>query len=152
MRSLYVNQLASAWMEDSTAETTRAGFDKKIDGFFRGELEHATEMLSELWEIVNKDGDIQVPLNTSPAVSSFRSRFVPRCRVMLTSHDQVTQVTTPAHWDAVKLALINSIGKGVFFDRKYWARHSNSGNTLKPIYLSSIVMGDKTAQLNNCAL
>ena len=73
MRSLYVNQLASAWMEDSTTETTRASFDGKIDSFFRGELEHATEMLSNLWEIVNKDGDIQAPSDTSPAVGPFLS-------------------------------------------------------------------------------
>ena len=73
MRSLYVNQLASAWMEDSTTETTRASFDRKIDSFFRGELEHATEMLSNLWEIVNKDGDIQAPSDTSPAVGPFLS-------------------------------------------------------------------------------
>ena len=77
MRSLYVSQLASAWMEDSTAETTRASFDRKIDSFFNGELEHATEMLSDLWEIVNKDADIQAPSNTSPAVGPFRSWFLP---------------------------------------------------------------------------
>ena len=152
MRSLYVNQLASAWMEDSTAETIRASFEKKVDSFFRGELEHATEMLSDLWEIVNKDGDVQAPLNTSPAVSPFQSCFVTRCRVTPVPHEQTTQVASPAHWGAVKLALIDSIDKGVFFDRKYWVRHSNSGNTLKPIYFSSIVMGDKTVQLNNCAL
>jgi len=51
----------------------------------------------------------------------------------------------------VKIALMNSIGKGVFFDRKYWVRHSNAGGVLKPIYFSSTIMGDKVQQLNNCA-
>ena len=149
--SLYANQLASVWMEDSTTETTRASFDQKIDSFVKGELEHAKEMLSALWEIVNKDGDITAPSNASPAVSPPYSRLLPNCTGMLTSHDQDAQVTSPAHWATVKLGLIRSIGKGVFFDRKYWARHSNAGDVLKPIYFSSIIMGDKVQQLNSCA-
>ena len=56
-------------MEDSTTEVTRVGVNKKIDDFVEGALEHATEILSALWEIVSKDGDITVPSNTSPAVS-----------------------------------------------------------------------------------
>jgi len=51
-------------MEDSTTETTRVGVDKKIDNFVEGGLEHATEVLSALWEIVNKDGDIKGPSKT----------------------------------------------------------------------------------------
>ena len=72
VRSLYVDQLAFIWMEDSTTETTRAGVDKKIDSFAEGDLEHAAEMLSALWEIVNKDGDIKAPAKTSSTVSPFR--------------------------------------------------------------------------------
>jgi len=56
-------------MEDSTTETTRASVDKKIDSFFEGDLEYATEMLSALWEIATKDGDVKAPSNDSPAVS-----------------------------------------------------------------------------------
>ena len=52
----------------------------------------------------------------------------------------------------MKIALIKSIRKGVLFDRKYWARRSKGGDALKPVYFSSIIMGDKTQQLNNCAL
>ena len=74
IRSLYVDQLAFVWMEDSTTETTRASVDKKIDSFAEGDLEHATEMLSALLEIVNKDNDVNAPSNT-PAVS--HSRFPP---------------------------------------------------------------------------
>ena len=71
---------------------------------------------------------------------------------MLTSHNQVTQVTSPAHWVAVKTAFVKSICEGVFFDRKYWVRHSKTGDTLKPIYFSSIIMGDKVGQLKDCTL
>ena len=57
-------------MEDST-ETTRASVNKKIESFTEGDLDHATEIISALWEIANKDGDVKAPANASPAVSSF---------------------------------------------------------------------------------
>jgi hypothetical protein len=150
IRSLYANQLASVWMNDSTTETTRTSFNKKIDSFVKGKLEHASEMFSALLEIVGRDGDIIAPSGASPAVSSFQSYLLPCCTGMLTSHDQAA-IRSPAHWAVVKIALIKSIRTGVFFDRKYWVRHFKSGNVLKPVYLSSIVMGDKAHQLNNCA-
>jgi len=62
-------------MEDSTTEVTRTSVDKKIDEFVKGDLEHATEILSALWEIVSKDGDIKAPSNASPAVSPLQFRF-----------------------------------------------------------------------------
>ena len=62
-------------MEDSTTEVTRVSVDKKIDDFVEGDLDHATEILSALWEIVGKDGDITAPSNTSPAVSPLPLRL-----------------------------------------------------------------------------
>jgi len=50
----------------------------------------------------------------------------------------------------VRIALIKSIRKGVFFDRKYWARHSKAGDVLKPVYFSSIIMDDKAQHVNKC--
>ena len=151
VRNLYTNQLASVWMEDSTTETTRASFEKKIDSFVKGGSEHAAEMLSALWEVINKDGDITAPSNTPINVSSSQSCLLPCCAGILTSQDQTAQVVSPAHWTSVNIALIRSISNGVFFDRKYWARHSNTGDVLKPVYFSSIIMGDKVQQLNTCA-
>ena len=72
--------------------------------------------------------------------------------VTLTSHNQSSQVASPVHWASVKIALIKSIRNGVFFDRKYWTRHSKTGDVLKPVYFSSVIMGDKVQQLNNCTL
>ena len=69
---------------------------------------------------------------------------------MPASHNQATQVTSPTHWASVKVALIKSIREGVLFDRKYWARHSKTGDALKPVYFSNVIMGDKVQQLNNC--
>ena len=63
-------------MEDSTTEATRASVDKMIDSFVDGELEHATEMLSTLWDILTTDGDIKAPLKPLKFVSPFRHRFL----------------------------------------------------------------------------
>lgn len=69
IRNIYVNQLAYAWVGDS-ADATRVKVDQKIDSFAEGDLEHATEMLSALWKIANKDGNISAPSNATPGVSS----------------------------------------------------------------------------------
>ena len=38
--------------------------------------------------------------------------------------------------------MVKSIKQGVFFDQKYWARHSKNGRILKPVYFSSLIAGD----------
>ena len=70
---------------------------------------------------------------------------------MLTPYDQTAVVTSPAHWAAVKIALIRSTRQGIFFDREYWARHSKAGDVLKPVYFSGAIMEDKAHQLNKSA-
>jgi hypothetical protein len=60
-------------MDDSTTDSTRTKVDRKIDSFVEGDIEYATDMLSALWELANKDGDVKAPSNTAPTVS--RSGF-----------------------------------------------------------------------------
>ena len=72
IRNLYVNHLAYIWMEDSTTEATRISVAEKVDSFAEGELEHAKEILSALWEIANKDTDVKPQEETSSTVSPFR--------------------------------------------------------------------------------
>jgi hypothetical protein len=59
-------------------------------------------------------------------------------------------VKSPTHWDLVGMALVESIRKGVFFDGKYWVRHSKGAHGLKPVYFSSMIMGDKLQKLREC--
>ncbi|KAF9785419.1 hypothetical protein BJ322DRAFT_829074 [Thelephora terrestris] len=108
VRNLYLEQLAFVWVGDSTAEATRAKVEEKIDSFVVGDLEHTTDTFSALWEVANKDGDVKAPSIPTPTA---------------------TPVTSPGHWASVNTALIKSIRKGVFFDRKYWARHSKGAAT-----------------------
>ena len=137
-------------MEDKT-ETTSNRIDKKIESFVEEGLKHATETLSALWEIANKGGDAKAPEKTLYAVSLFLFSPPPRA-IILTSHHQTTWARSHEHLSSVNTALIKSIRKGVFFDRKYWSRHSKAGDVLKPVYFSSTVMGDKSQQLNECVL
>ena len=69
VRDLYLDQLAVAWMDCTATETIRVKVEEKIDSFSEGDLEYATEILSTLWEVANKDEDAQAPSNTTPAVS-----------------------------------------------------------------------------------
>ena len=116
-------------MEDLTTEATRTSVEKKVCRFVEGDLDHAMEMLSALWEIASNDGDTAAPASTV----------------------SLTVITSPAHWVSVRRALIKSVRKGVFFDRKYWARYSKAVGGLKPVYFSSTIMNDKAQQLNKCA-
>ena len=99
----------------------------KVEAFVGGGLEHAAETVNALWKALYNDEDIEGPSRT---------------------RDKVVQVKNPAHWNSVKIALINSIRTGIFFDKKYWARHSHA--RLRSVYFSSTIMKDKAPELDNC--
>ena len=89
IKSLCVDQLAADWMENSLTAKTRANVNKKIDSFAEGDHEHTKEILSALWDIVNKDGDITAPSRVSLLVSPFRLFLLPsaarECLLHITS-------------------------------------------------------------------
>ena len=72
IRNLYVNHLAYLWMEDSTSEATRISVEEKMDSFAEGDLEHAGEILSMLWDIVNVDEDAISQASGTSTVSPSR--------------------------------------------------------------------------------
>ena len=60
-------------MEDSTTETTRASVEKRVCSFVEGDLDHAMEMLSALWDVLSKDEDTTAPAGgLSLTVRSFQ--------------------------------------------------------------------------------
>ena len=139
-------------MEDSTTEKTRASVEERVCSFTEGDLDHAMETLSVLWEIASKDEEIEAPSSATVTVSPAHSPCSQIDVAMLTLPRQTTQPTSPVHWTFVKRALIKSIRRGVFFDQMYWARHSKVGDVLRPVYFSSVIMNDRAQQLNNCLL
>ena len=76
IRSLYVDQLAFLWVGDKT-EAIRTGVEKKINSFSEGDLGHATEMVSVLWRVANKDENVTAPSSALSAVSPFPVCFLP---------------------------------------------------------------------------
>jgi len=48
----------------------------------------------------------------------------------------------------LKIALIKSIREGAFLDREYQTKHSKTGRILRPLYISSIVTGEKMSYIN----
>ena len=108
-------------------------------------------MISALWEVANGDGNVADHSTPSPAVSSSQVTIFPPPYSDAYPNNQAAVVTSPTHWVSVKVALIRSIRRGVFFDRKYWARHSRTGDVLKPIYFSSAIIEEKAHQLNKSA-
>ncbi|KAF9778324.1 hypothetical protein BJ322DRAFT_493540 [Thelephora terrestris] len=55
---------------------------------------------------------------------------------------QPPPVEHPTYWKVIKAAMVKSINQGVFFDQKYWTRHSRDGRVLRPIYFSRLITGD----------
>ena len=74
--SLYVEQLAHSWVGDPP-DAIRIKVEEKLDSFAEGDLEHAAEMLSALWKIANRDGEIIAPSNSSPDVSRLSVFLLP---------------------------------------------------------------------------
>jgi hypothetical protein len=62
------------------------------------------------------------------------------------------QDTPDSCWTSVEEAFLISIREGVFFDRKYLARHYKAGDLFKPVYFSGKIMDDKAQQLKKRAL
>ena len=125
---MQVNHLLSTWLSGSETESSRIVREKleeKIDSYAAGELDHAVDIISSIWEISRK-GDViteapdRSPVSSppsrspSPWLGPFKKEFW--------------------GWD-IRSSLARSITDGYFLDRKYWARRSRGG-AMEPIYIS----------------
>ena len=108
--------------------------DEKVDAYASGDLEYAGEAMSLLWGVWRKRRKNSPRSTFSSTPSSSRPRSISPAAL------------TPTN---VKTALIRSIREGVFVDRKYWARRSRAGQVLQPVYLSSIVAGQRLPYIDN---
>lgn len=125
VRTTQVNHLASTWFRGDEDVAKRIGekVDKKIDGYVNGEIDHAMETMALLWELSRgKKTASGTPEGTAPRAAPVFS-------------------DTIINWKHFTIALIKSIREGTFLDTKYWTRCSKSTGALRPIYISSIVVG-----------
>ena len=143
IRDTYIKQLAFTWIEDSTTGVACTRVKKKLEDFAGEEFGHATEIGFALLKVANEDGDVTSPADDPLAVSLTKFYLLLGMILSAPTPQYQIPVKSPAYWAFVKAALARSIHNGIFFDKKYWARHSKAGDVLKPIYFSGTVMNDK---------
>ena len=87
---LYTKQLASLCTEGPATGKIRSSVEKKIKTFAKGDLEHATEMLSKLWGVANTD--VNPPSSdTRYNVRMFQFTILKRCSGVLIFLESVSQ-------------------------------------------------------------
>ncbi|KAF9785359.1 hypothetical protein BJ322DRAFT_826989 [Thelephora terrestris] len=126
VRNMHVNHLVSVLFraDKGSAGPLYGKIDEKIDRYANGDLDHAADVITDLWKLSKaNEGSPPVLPDEVPPVSP-----------------QISPTPSPANWMRVEVALIKSIRKGIFFDRKYWTRHSQTKSALRPIYISSAVL------------
>jgi len=127
----------SALQNDTTEKTTRTRVCEIIDGHFKGDIEHVTVTLSSLWDTLNQDCYVVTPPDVKSSVRPF-----PTHRPTNLTSQTACACQKPRGIEPLQRAIMKSIHGGVFFDRRYWVRHSRNGGTLKAIYSSSIIADD----------
>ena len=97
--------------------------DEKIDSYFKGDLDHAEGTVILMWKLSRAGvGSSPPPPEKKP---------------------------WPANeLKCVDTALAKSIRKGIFFDRKYWAKTLRPGSTVRSIYTSSIIASEYLKKLD----
>ena len=138
VRAAKINPMKDAWEK----------LNNKIDCYADGDLDHTVDTMTLLWKHSMARGpppsggpDEDMVSHISP-LTSFFTVTDPE------THLQPSPVTAKLNWD-VEIALIKSIRKGVFFDKKYWTRQSKTGSALRPVYFSSIVAGRHLQRIND---
>jgi len=144
---MHVENLASLLTEVDSGEL-QDQLNGRLQAFAEGEIDHASEAFSSLWRILTHSGGGE----TSRDIRRNSVLFL-EGQSLPTSVSQSWGSQLPAAGPTpLKVALIKSIRKGSFCDRKYPVKRNNTGNWRTPVYISSIVLGDIEPTLNTCKL
>ena len=131
IRTTQVNHLVSVWLSGSEKESKELHkkLDEKIDSYATGELEHAAEAISSIWDLACKDEALPaVPKDyegSQYSMSSFRLALVL----------------------SLETSLVKSMREGSLLHRKYWARRSRGGR-LGLVYLPTTMSGPMLSQVD----
>jgi len=71
IRAVCGTRLVYALQNDTAEKTTWTRVCEIIDGHFKGDIEHATEALSSLWDALSQDGYVATPPDVKPPVRPF---------------------------------------------------------------------------------
>jgi hypothetical protein len=98
---------------------------EKVEAHDKQQLNHASVVIARLWQL---SSGYRLNSPQKPPAHTLSG---------LIRHMNSSRPDKPPL--RVELALIESIRKGIFFDRKYWARDLEN---LRPIYISSTLTGE----------
>ena len=179
IRAMQVNHLVLVLSraDEESGKILCERIDEKIDGYASGDLDHAADAITHMWKLskVGRPSPLgqssppsrpsrAPPHRPSPSRPSPRRRSppspstpdspdeVPRTGFGFISLTTLLNIppSNPENWMRVEAALIKSIRKGIFIDRRYWTRHSKTTSVLRPVYTSSIVTRGKLLRIDGC--
>ena len=152
VRTAQINHLVSARFggEEGATKNLCDKIDEKVDAYVAGDLKHATETMSLLWEVSKKDRSTNLPIQSFGGFVRVTSSPTPLPLINFARSQGLPAATAgvPAAPECLKPAFIRSIREGVFVDRKYFARYSKAGKALRPVYFPSTVIGEKLAYID----
>jgi hypothetical protein len=133
IRTLQVNHLRYVWSSGSSEEskTLHKNLDKKIDSYAAGELKHAAEAISSIWNLSRKKEAI-------PCITPADDKE--ECIMNPEAEEREKNMRT---------SLIKSIqGRPLLF-RRYWARKSRGGSVC-PVYFPSAMPSSTMSRVATC--
>lgn len=128
LRRLEITQLA--WALSSDPDRTIRSLKEKIQSYTRGELPHANHVISALYELMESDDPVEIPVVTS------------------------TDKQAPSgDWTGLKKSLTSSLTSGTFLDSQFYAVESKASlgmPKIRPLYFCSTVSNSFTSKLTEC--
>lgn len=118
---MHIENLASILTEVDSGEV-QDQLDERLQAFSEGEIDHASDAFSSLWMRLTQNGGGETPCETRSRVQS----------------EALSSTVSPP----LSIALIKSMRKGSFCDRRYMAKREDTGKWRSPVYISSVVLGD----------
>ena len=139
IRAIQVTHLVSVWL--SGGEKSKALhqiLDEKLDSYVAGELGHAVEAVTSIWDLSRKK-KVLPPLPKGKSGSSPNNA----------SGSWGSWISAERKRDSVRASLVKSIQGGALLHRQYWARQSRGGR-IYPIYIPSVVSGSTLSRMATC--
>ena len=139
IRTVQVTHLVSVWLSGGEESKALHGkLDEKIDNYAAGELEHAAEAVSSIWDLSRKKEALS-SISGAAWGSSHKNSGLFGGLLSSTQREQ----------RVMRASLVRSIQKGPLLHRKYWARRSRGGN-ICPVYFPSAVSGSMLSRVATC--
>lgn len=131
IRTVQAVHLMSVWVSGGEkSRTLHENLDEKLDSYAAGELGHAVEAVSLIWDLSR--GRVALPsVPQSPRNNEFQFTS---CKPPLVD---------------LRTSLVESIQWGSLLHRKYWARGSRGG-AVYPIYFPSTMSDSTLSQVAAC--